>query len=486
MDPRPFLIGGVASSSGETIAVTNPFDEPPVVEVARATPEDLDRAAAAAKAGFADLRGLPAWRRAEFLQRTASALLDDRERAARTIALEAGKPVKQARAEVDRAVQTLRNAAEESLRIGGELLPLDVAPGHERRFGILRRFPLGPVACITPFNFPLNLVAHKVAPALAAGCPFVLKPASRTPLSSLDLAARLLECGAPPAAVSVLPMRGADAAALTEDPRIRAVSFTGSPEVGWALRRRAYRKRVILELGGNAGLVVDRSADLGLAAQRAVQGGFGYAGQSCVSVQRIFAVRPAFDPFVERLLDEVSRLRVGDPLDDATDVGPMISRADAERVLGWSAEAVDGGARILTGGGRRGSVVEPTVLTGTSPGMKVAACEVFGPVVVVEPADSAAEALSAVDDSRYGLQAGIFTRDLAAAWAAFERLEVGAVVINDVPTSRVDAMPYGGVKDSGTGREGPRWAIEDYTEPRLLLLRGDVPALDGDVSRTGR
>jgi len=377
---------------------------------------------------------------------------------------------------VDRAVLTLETSAEEAKRIGGEVLPLDLLPGHEGRFAITRRFPVGPVACIAPFNFPLNLVAHKVAPALAAGCSVVVKPASRTPLSALDLADLLLEAGAPEEAISVLPLAGPDATPLVEDARTRAVSFTGSPEVGWEIRRRAYRKKVVLELGGNAGLVVDRSADLDAAAERSAAGGFWQAGQSCISVQRIYVHEAAFEPFLEKLLDRVDALVLGDPLDERTTVGPVISPGDAERIEAWVREAESGGARVLRGGSRRGSLVEPTVLTGTLPDMRVVALEAFGPVVAVEPVASVLAGIEAVDRSAYGLQAGIFTRDLGAAWAAFERIEAGAVVVNDVPTYRIDPMPYGGVKASGSGREGPRYAIEDFTEPRTLVVNPGAPA----------
>ncbi len=471
MDRRALVVGGRDVVTAATIEVTSPFDGRPVATVSRAGPRELDAALHSAVRGFGAVRALPAWRRSELLHEVARRLAAERERFCRTIALEAGKPITQARTEVDRAVLTFRTAAEEALRIGGEVLPLDLFPGSDGRLALSRRFPVGPVACITPFNFPLNLVAHKIAPAIAAGCSFVLKPASQTPSSALDLAALMLEAGVPPEAVSVVPMGGAEAGPLVEDPRTRALSFTGSPAVGWDLKRRAYRKKVVLELGGNAGLVVDRSADLDFAASRAVAGGFFQAGQSCISVQRIWVHEDVFDAFLDRLLAGVRGLVLGDPLDERTTVGPVISSGDAERIESWVREAVDGGARLLAGGGRRGTLVEPTVLTGTRPEMKVCANEVFGPVVAVEPFRDIESAIAEVDRSDYGLQAGIFTRDIGAALAAWERIEVGAVVVNDVPTYRLDPMPYGGVKGSGTGREGPRFAIEDYTEMRLLVIQ---------------
>ena len=471
MNPHAFIVGGEQRfGAGEPFAVRNPFDGGTVALVGRPRPEDIEAALAAAVRGVAALRGMPAWKRGAALAAVSARVAAERERCARMLALEAGKPIRLARAEVDRAVETLRITAEEARRIGGELLPLDAAPGGEGRIGLTRRFPVGPVACITPFNFPLNLVVHKVAPALAAGCAFVLKPASRTPLSALYLAELLLEAGFPPEAVSVLPLAGAAAEPLVEDPRIRALSFTGSAEVGWALRRRAFRKKVVLELGGNAGLIVDRSADLELAATRSAAGGFGYAGQSCIAVQRIFVHEDVAAEFTARLVTAAEKLIVGDPLDEATTVGPMIAEADAARAAGWIDEALRGGAKLLTGGTRRGSLLAPTVLTGTSPGMRVCAEELFAPVVVVESVARIEDAIAQVNRSEFGLQAGIFTRDLAAAFAAWERIEAGAVVVNDVPTYRADAAPYGGVKSSGLGREGPRYAIEDFTELRLLVL----------------
>jgi acyl-CoA reductase-like NAD-dependent aldehyde dehydrogenase len=431
---------------------------------------DVERALEAAPRGIATARDLPAWKRSRVLRDASAALESRREAFARTIALEAGKPIALARAEVDRAALTLRISGEEAERMRGETLPLDVAPWLEGRVGITRRFPVGPVTCITPFNFPLNLVAHKIGPALAAGCSVVVKPASRTPLSALDLAALLLECGAPAEAISVLPVRGEDAGALVTDPRIRAVSFTGSAAVGWDLKRSAARKKVLLELGGNAGLIVDRSADLDRAAEKTVSGGFGYSGQSCISVQRVLVHRDVRDAFAAKLLALVAGLRAGDPLDESVTIGPMITEDDAARAEDWVREAVAGGATLLAGGARRGAVLDPTVLTGTRPGMKVCDREVFAPVVSLEPFRSLADAVAEVDASEFGLQAGIFTRDLPSVLAAFEGIEVGALIVNDAPTFRADPMPYGGVKSSGSGREGPRYAIEDYTEPRLLVL----------------
>jgi glyceraldehyde-3-phosphate dehydrogenase (NADP+) len=386
------------------------------------------------------------------------------------MAQEAGKPVKAARTEVDRAIFTFTVAAEESTRIHGEYLSLDWQEYTAGRWGIVRRFPLGPVAGITPFNFPLNLVAHKVAPAIAAGCPLVLKPAPQTPLTALMLAEAVQEAGWPDGALNVLPLSNEDAELLVSDERIKLISFTGSAAVGWDIKRRAGKKKVLLELGGNAGVIVHSDADLEHAAGRCVAGGFAYAGQSCISVQRILVERPVLGRFTELLLAGVAKLKTGDPLDESADLGPLIRESDAIRATQWVEEAVRTGARLLCGGHRKGSVMEPTVLTGTRPDMKVNCQEIFAPVVTVEAYDSFDEALRQINHSAYGLQAGIFTRDVKRLFTAFDELEVGALIAGDVPTFRIDHMPYGGVKDSGLGREGLRYAIEEMTEPRLLVM----------------
>lgn len=474
MSARPFLVGGSPRSTSATQDVRSPYDGSTVATVHRAGPSDVEDALEAAVRGFEAMRRLPSWKRAAILADAATRLAARRESFARTVTLEAGKPIVQARGEVDRAVLTLRTAAEEATRIEGRALSLDAVPGSEGRFGIVRRFPVGPVACVTPFNFPLNLVAHKAAPALAAGCSVVIKPASRTPSVALDLAEILLEAGTPPEALSVLTLSGPEAGILADDGRIRALSFTGSSEVGWGLRRRAGTKKVVLELGGNAAVVVDRGSDYDLAAARIVAGGYAFAGQSCISVQRVYAVGDAHDELVRRLIPRIAALRVGNPLDETTDVGPVIGDEDAARIESWIAGAVAGGAAILAGGGRRGRLVEPTLVAGVPPEADLCAREAFAPVVVIERSRSVTAAIAAADRSAFGLQAGIFTRDLGAALAAFEGIEAGAVLVNEVPTWRVDTMPYGGARASGLGREGPRWAIEDYTELRMLVLHPEA------------
>jgi acyl-CoA reductase-like NAD-dependent aldehyde dehydrogenase len=355
------------------------------------------------------------------------------------------------------------------------VVPLDWTPSTESHLGILRRFPIGPVLGITPFNFPLNLVAHKVAPALAAGNPILIKPAPQTPLTALLLGEVALEAGVPPGGLNVVPCDNALAERLVIDPRFKLLSFTGSAAVGWMLKAKCGKKKVTLELGGNAGVIIEPDADLDVAAQRCATGGFGYAGQTCISVQRVFVHHTIADLFTTKLLMQVARLKTGDPTDESTVVGPLIDQAAAQRVEQWIAEAVTQGARVLLGGHRRGSVMDATVLSNVKPEMKVSCQEVFGPVVTVTPYRQLTEAIAVLNESDYGLQAGIFSQDLDKVFYAFRHLEVGAVLVNEIPTFRADHMPYGGVKDSGLGREGLRAAIEDMTEPRLLVLNLKEP-----------
>jgi glyceraldehyde-3-phosphate dehydrogenase (NADP+) len=404
------------------------------------------------------------------LRRVAEGIAQRKEEFARTLCQEAGKPIKAARTEVERSIFTFTVAAEESTRIYGEYLPLDWQEFTAGRWGIVKRFPLGPIAGITPFNFPLNLVAHKVAPAIAAGCPLVLKPAPQTPLTSLLLGEVVQHSGWPDGALNILPLSNEDASALVTDDRLKMISFTGSASVGWQIKKNAGKKKVLLELGGNAGVIVHKDADLAYAAERSVAGGFGYAGQTCISVQRILVERSAYGKFTDFFLAGVKSLNVGDPLEDSTDVGPLIRERDAIRATDWVQEAVRGGARLLCGGNRKGSILEPTVLTGTKPDMKVNCQEMFAPVVTVEPYTDFDEALRLVNSSAYGLQAGIFTRDAKLMFQAFDELEVGGLLAGDVPSFRIDHMPYGGVKVSGLGREGLRYAIEEMTEPKLLVM----------------
>ncbi len=466
----PFYLAGEAVHANTDLAVLSKVDGSAIARVARANRESVDAAIAKAVEARRPLAQLPPWRRAAVLTAVRAGIESRGETFARTIALESGKPIRDARAEVARALDTFALAANEATRIGGEVLPVDVSPATRGWQAITRRFPIGVCAFVTPFNFPLNLVAHKIAPAIAAGCPFVLKPASSTPISALLVAELLAECDLPPGSFSVLPTGHREAAPLVEDERIAHLSFTGSPDVGWDMRARAGSKRVSLELGGNAGCIVDAGTDIARAAERIAKGAFGQSGQSCISVQRVFAHKSLFEALRDALVERARGLVVGDPLDEATDIGPMIDEGEARRVESWIREACDRGARLLTGGSRRGAFMDPAVLVEVDPSLPLACKEVFGPVVLLEPFDHFDDALERVNASRYGLQAGVFTDSLDRTLRAFERLEVGAVVVGDVPTVRVDAMPYGGVKRSGLGREGPRFAIESMTELRTLLI----------------
>ena len=463
-------VAGQWLRTGDRLEVLSPFDGSLVAVVHRAGPEQIEAAIAQATAAFQTTRHMPAWKRSEALEAISAGIRERRDDLAQTIALEAGKPVAAARGEVDRAVFTFKVAAEEARRIYGEIVPLDWIPGLEGREAQVRHVPLGPVAGISPFNYPLNLVAHKVAPALAAGDAIVLRPASQTPLSALKLAAIVQESGFPDGAFSVVPSRTADAAPLVEDERIRLLTFTGSPAVGWALKSRAGRKRVTLELGGNAGVIVHADADLAFAAERVIWGGFQYSGQSCVSVQRVYVHEDVYDAFRDALVPRVEALKLGDPLDEATDVGPVIDVDAAERIEAWVREATEGGARLLAGGARKGNLWPPTVLEDVTPSMKVCNQEVFAPMIGLYRYSDVNDAIDAVDASDFGLQAGLFTNDWRVIRAAFDRIEVGGLNVNDVSTFRVDHMPYGGVKQSGAGREGLRYAIEEMSEMKLLTL----------------
>ena len=465
-----FYLQGKWIEEGTPVEIRAPYDGTPLAEVFQATREHAEQAIQAAVRAFGTTRKLPAFERQRVLRSIAQHITSRKEEFARTLAQEAGKPLKAARTEIERAIFTFTVAAEETTRIHGEYLSLDWQQFTSGRWGIVKRFPIGPVAGITPFNFPLNLVAHKVAPAIAAGCSMILKPAPQTPLSSLLLAEAVEQAGLPDGAFNVLPLSNEDAGLLVTDERIKLISFTGSAPVGWEIKRRAGKKKVVLELGGNAGVIVHGDADLAWAADRCVTGGFAYAGQTCISVQRILVERQAFAKFRDLLLQGVSKLNVGDPMDDSTDLGPLIRESDAIRAEEWVTAAIQDGATLLSGGKRRGSILDPTVLTGTRPDMKVNCQEIFAPVVTLEPYDSFSQALRVINESPYGLQAGVFTRDAARIFQAFEELEVGGVIAGDVPSFRIDHMPYGGVKDSGLGREGLRYAIEDMTEPRLLVM----------------
>jgi len=470
-----YIIAGERRRSAEERVVRCPYDGAPVARYWEASDADAEDAVAAAAAFFAAGEAPPLYERVQTLRALAAAVKANAADLARTLAVEAGKNIKEARAEIDRCAFTCETAAAEAGRLEGEVIPLDAHPAGNRRLGVWRRFPRGPVLAITPFNFPSNLVMHKLAPALACGAPIVVKPASATPLSALKLGALALEAGVPPRQLSVLPLAGARAERLVSDERFAVLTFTGSQEVGWGLKARAGRKQVCLELGGNAAVIVHEDAAYDYALARVAAGAFGVAGQSCISVQRAYVHASLYERFVADLVARTKKLVVGHPLDEQADLGSMIDEGAARRIEEWVAEAAARGARVLCGGVRDGTRYAPTVVTACPPDARLAAAEAFAPVVVVERYERFEEAVARADDSRYGLQAGVFTRDWGRLRYAWEHLHVGAVVAGDVPTFRVDHMPYGGAKESGLGREGPRWAMEEYTEPRLLVL--DEPDL---------
>jgi glyceraldehyde-3-phosphate dehydrogenase (NADP+) len=453
------------------LVVTNPARPgEPAGATFYATSEQYEEAVTAAVAAFEVTRKMPAFERSAALHHISSGIAARREEIARIIVAESGKPVRDSLAEVDRAVLTFRIGAEEAERIGGEVIPLDLNPASRGRTGIVRRFPIGPVAAISPFNFPLNLAAHKLAPAIASGNPIVLKPPSKDPLTMLAVAEIVAETGLPAGAVSILPMTRELGDRMVGDDRFKLLTFTGSPAVGWEMKARAGSKRVVLELGGNAGVIVDRSAELGWAVRRIATDAFSYSGQVCISVQRVFVHEAVWDEFMSRFVEAARGLKVGDPLDPATDVGPMVDAAAVERTRAWVDEARSMGAKVLLGGRADGLYYSPTILTDVPAEASVCREEAFAPLVVVSRFGDFAEAVGGVNEGRFGLQAGVFTNDLAHAWSAFEELVVGGVIVNDVPTYRIDHMPYGGSKDSGIGREGVRYAIEDMTELRIMVI----------------
>lgn len=467
---HPYMIGNDWREGVHTLPVSNPFNREVFAEVSLASAADIDGAIALAVQTFEKTRTLPTYLRSRVCSQIARGIEDRSEEFAETITQESAKPLIYSRAEVARSISTFRIAAEEASRIHGELLQLDITEPAQGKTGLVRRFPIGPVSGISPFNFPLNLVAHKVAPAMACGNPIVLKPSSSTPLTALLLGKVVSETDAVDGSFSVLPCKSSEATALVEDDRLKMVTFTGSPPVGWDIKRRAGKKKVVLELGGNAGVIVEPDADIDFAAKKVCFGAFAFSGQVCISVQRTYVHESCFQPFMEKLKQEVSQLKPGDPLDPTVTFGPMIDTGNAERVESWVQEAVDGGAQLITGGKRNGAFYEPTILTGVGSDKKVVCEEAFGPVLVVEPYSDFYQAVETINDSDFGLQAGVFTNQMDKAMRAFNRLEVGGVVINDVPTFRVDNMPYGGVKDSGFGREGLKYSIEEMTEIKLLVM----------------
>jgi acyl-CoA reductase-like NAD-dependent aldehyde dehydrogenase len=463
-------VAGEWIKGSESRVVSSPYDGSEVGRVPVLGRVEVDRAVAAAKAALDE--PFPAWQRAAVLDRAARVLEERQGDFARTIAAEAAKPLKTATAEAGRAVSTFIFAATEARKLVGEMVPIEAADGGAGKVAFTIRVPIGVVGAITPFNFPLNLVAHKVAPAIAAGCPVVLKPAGQTPLSAIFLAEVLIhDCGLPAERLSVVTGPGTSVGdALVEHPDVALLTFTGSPEVGWAIRQRAPRKKVDLELGNNSPLIVHADGDWQAAADKVKVAGFSHAGQSCISTQRLFVHTDVLGPFVDALVARVEALVVGDPMDQDTDVSSLISAEDTERVKAWVDDAVAEGAKLACGGDVVDGLLQPTVLTDVTPGMKVSSHEVFGPVVGVQSYTDFDEALALANDSRYGLQAGVYTADLGRALQAARTLDFGGVLINEVPTWRADQMPYGGLRDSGNTREGPAYAVREMTESRLVVL----------------
>ncbi len=469
MNYRLFIGGKFVETAG-ALPVANPYDGTVVGAVCQAGEAEAELAIDSAEKAFGITRKLPSYKKAEILLSIAEQISARKEELAKIMTMESGKPIRLTLGEVDRAVLTFTISAEEAKRIPGDVVPLDLAAGSENRWGVVRRLPIGPVVSITPFNFPLNLVAHKIGPALAAGNTVIHKSPPQTPITSALLGEIIMNSGAPDGAVNVLACGNDVAEKIVLDPRVKMLSFTGSPRVGWYLKSKVPKKKVILELGGNAAVVVERDARLEFVARRVASGAFANAGQVCISVQRIFVHEKVYDEFRKFFVAEAKKIKTGDPMDPETVVGPMVSAGEADRASRWIEEAVGAGARVLTGGKRNGNLIQPTVLENVATNVNLYCEEAFAPVAILEKYSEFDDAIERVNDTRFGLQAGIFTKDAGIIFKAFDELQVGGVVINDYPTFRIDSMPYGGVKDSGFGREGVRYAIEEMTEPRLLAL----------------
>lgn len=467
----PYYLAGRPVAPNHDLIVRDKYTNEAIAEVAIADTFAIDTAIAAADQATAAMRQVPPFERQDILNYCVEQFRCRAEELAHLLCAEAGKPIKDARGEVGRLMDTFRLAAEESVRISGEVLNLEISPRTRGYRGMYQRVPIGACSFISPFNFPLNLAAHKIAPAIAVGCPFVLKPASSTPLGALVIGEILAQTNLPAGAFSILPCHRQGADQFTSDERLKLLSFTGSPEVGWQLKARAGKKKVVLELGGNAACIVDEDADIDDAVSRLVVGAFYQSGQSCIGVQRILIHRQIYEQVRERLVSATEKLQVGDPRDEKTFVGPLISESEACRLESWIRSAVDNGGRLLCGGRRQGSLLTPTLLENVDPRLPICAAEAFGPVAVLSPFESFDQALAEVNNSEFGLQAGIFTRDIYKIQRAWDTLDVGGVIIGDVPSWRVDNMPYGGIKASGIGREGVRFAMEEMTELRMLVIR---------------
>jgi acyl-CoA reductase-like NAD-dependent aldehyde dehydrogenase len=469
MEHYPVYVGGEFIHTTTTISVNNPFNGKEIAQISLAGAAELESAILKALAVKPLMRDMPSGQKYEILMTMARKTEQKRQYLSEILSAESAKPIKYALGETDRAVATLIAAAEEAKRLPKEYIDLEWTAGGKGKEGLLRYFPVGIVAGITPFNFPLNLAIHKIAPAIAAGCPIILKPSSSTPLSMLEFAKIAHESGLPAGALSILPMDRALASNLITDPRINLITFTGSPPVGWKIKQDCGKKRVTLELGGNAGVIITETADLDLAVSKCVMGAFSYSGQVCIHTQRIYVHQSIFDAFRQKFTEATAKLVQGDPADPKTDISAMIDEANAIRVESWVNEAVEAGASLLGGGKRDGTYFEPTILTHTKQDMKVSCCEVFGPVVTLEPYHDFNDVIPILNHGEFGLQAGVFTNKISEMNYAFREIEAGGIIINDVPTFRVDHMPYGGIKNSGFGREGVKYAIFEMLEPRLLV-----------------
>lgn len=467
---KQLYINGEWVEASTYMPLYSPYSEAHIADIPKATTEEVDQAIQAADAATRVMAEMPAYQRADILYQLAEKLAERKDEAARIIALEAAKPFATAKGEVARTIETYRFAAEEAKRIHGETIPLDASASGTGRIAYTVRKPIGVIGAITPFNFPMNLVAHKVGPAIAAGNTIVLKPASQTPLSSFFIAELLEEIGLPKGAFNIVTGSGRTVGEqIVTDPRVQMVTFTGSPEVGIGIRNKAGLKRVTLELGSNSAVIIDRDVDVDRIIPRCVTSAFSNQGQVCISVQRIYVHEAIYDTFVEKFVAQTKTLKLGDPLEEQTDVSALITKKDVERTLSWMKEAKQAGAHVITGGSAQGNVLEPTVIVDATKAMKVSCQEVFAPIVTIQKVSSMEEAFASVNDSRYGLQAGIYTENVYTALEATEKLHVGGVMINDTPTFRVDQMPYGGVKESGVGREGIAYAVEEMTELKLIV-----------------
>ena len=467
----PYYLANTAKQPNSDLEVTDKYTGEVAFRVALADKKAIDEAIGSAKSAEEEMRRLPSFVRQRILNHCIKRFSERSNEFADILCIEAGKPIKDARGEVARLIDTFRIAAEECSRLYGEVMPLDISERSKNYQGQWKRYPIGACSFISPFNFPFNLTAHKIAPAIAVGCPFVLKPASKTPVSAILIGEVLAETELPKGAFSILPCSRHGAELFTEDDRLKLLSFTGSPSVGWDLKAKAGKKKVVLELGGNAAVIVDEDANLDDAVARIVFGAFYQSGQSCISVQRILVHENIYDSFKKKLVTETQKLKSGNPKDESTLIGPMISEEEASRLHQWVQSATARGATLLCGGNKRGAILEATLLENAPKDEKVCAEEAFGPVAVLSRFNDFEKALDEVNDSTFGLQAGIFTQNIYRAYRAWDKLEVGGVIIGDVPSWRVDHMPYGGVKNSGLGREGIRWAMEDMTEVKLLVLR---------------